>query len=105
MLELPPALSPIPTPEPEETAREGSLALDDATLESAAVAEPEPEPEAEDARILRGWNASLATMSELHEARPALRQECFQQLEDWLRRWEVLDVSSHFSSSCSCNAR
>jgi hypothetical protein len=90
MLDLPRARSPTPTPaaslEPEEAAREGSQALNDVAPEPATVAQPEPEPE--DVRILRGWNASLATMGELHE--------CFQELEDWLHHWEVLDVSLSF---------
>jgi hypothetical protein len=101
MLDLPRVCTPTPTPaaspEPEETAHEGSQTLNDVAPEPATVAQPEPEPE--DMRILRGWNASLATMGELHEVRPELRQECFQELEDWLRRWEVLDVS--FPSSLS----
>lgn len=104
MLDLPRASTPVPapapSPEPEAGDREGSPNLDDATLESVALAEPEPEPEpeTEDARILRGWNASLDTMSELHETRPDLFPECFEQLEAWLRRWEVVDVSASLLS-------
>jgi hypothetical protein len=101
MLDLPCARTPTPTPatslEPEETACEGSQTLNDTASEPATVAQPEPEPK--DVCILRGWNTSLATMGELHEVRPELRQECFQELEDWLHCWEVLDVS--FPSSLS----
>jgi hypothetical protein len=102
MLDLPRARTPSPTPattpEPEGAAREDSPTLDDAALEPAV--EAQVQPEAEDVRILRCWNASLATMGELHEARPELRQECFQELEDWLRRWELLDVSPFSFSLC-----
>ncbi|KAG1758301.1 hypothetical protein EDD22DRAFT_850121 [Suillus occidentalis] len=98
MLDLPHVRTPSPTPatspESEEAAREDSPTLDDAALEPATTAQPEPE--AEDVRILRGWNASLATIGKLHQARPELRQECLQQLEDWLHRWELLDMSFLF---------
>ncbi|KAG1770539.1 hypothetical protein EDD22DRAFT_948480 [Suillus occidentalis] len=93
MLDLPcvrtPKPTPAPSPSPEEATCEDSPLLGDAALEPATVAQPEPEPE--DMHILHSWNASLASIGELHQMCPDLRQECFQQLEDWLRHWELLD--------------
>ncbi|KAG1766637.1 hypothetical protein EDD22DRAFT_950406 [Suillus occidentalis] len=86
-----PVPTPAPSPEPEEITCKESLTLNNVAPESTTVAQPEPEPEPEDVCILHGWNASLATMCELHEVCPELHQECFQQLEDWLHHWDLLN--------------
>jgi hypothetical protein len=94
MFKAVPSQSQLPPPQAEEPVEESPM------LDETSHISPDPQPETAEEHIQCTWASLLILLDGSAMTRPDPKQELLEDLETWLREWDLLEVSASHWDLC-----